>query len=177
MVATQAAVDKVSGRELRAEGKLIKAGDIITVSLTKDDNEFITSISRVDLEPARKVGKFGWDRNRREYFVEFEEGTPKLIWISKDADQFGKVEVGKWVQYTEEDRYDVVDLIAVVSAPKEAELPEDAVVFNGIVRLDGNTYIKLDKECIHSLVQYQLMLKQGIQQYQQWKLFVMKSSY
>lgn len=140
-------VDKVTNNELKARGKLIKAGDIVEVSLTKDDNEFITSIERVDLEPARKVSKFGFDDNRREYFVRFaDKEKPELIWISKDADQFGKIEVGKWVQYTKEDRYDVVDLVAVVDAPKAKEEPKGIEVYNGTVELDGNTYIILGDE-------------------------------
>lgn len=140
----------VNNRQLAIDGKLIGAGDIVKVDLTKDDKEDIRSIARVDLESARKVSKFGFDDNRREYFVRFDDKKdPALIWISKDADQFGKIEVGKWVRYTKEDKYDVVDLIAVVSAPKEDEgkkLPDNVETYNGSIELDGNLYIVLGKE-------------------------------
>lgn len=111
-------VEKVSNDSFKVGGKLIEAGDIVTLTLNADKE--ITDIELVDLEPEREVGKYDYDTARGEYFVEFKSGTPKKIWISKDADVFGRIKAGEWVAYKfESAKHNIVDVIAVVDEPED----------------------------------------------------------
>lgn len=134
----------------------VKIGDIVELSITKDDAKTVQAIDvRIanDADTYRVVSvtsKTGY----RTVVLADRYDREQEFWISNDALEFGTIATDLVVQY-DVNAYGDIDVLRVYPKSKKVtgvfgepgtELPEDAVEFKGVFELDGNTFVQLENK-------------------------------
>ena len=137
----------------------VERGDFLILTVTKDDDEIVVDFEEVvfDVE-YREVYNYRRGTDKREDFVEFTEGEPLRVLISRDAHVFGKPRKGDYVSYRYSDKdHSVVDIIAVVAKPEEEEeVKSDGVLAFDFTVGDGVIRVNVDDELTHTLLEKKL---------------------